>query len=114
MDYENLLTPLDILMRTITKLSRTHWHTTYCGNQRHGAMGYTNLLDTIHHEKYKMIQSAQEAGGLSPIAAQQMLMRLAESLNIPMTTQSPILIRYIDSTDIRLANNWRSRLDVMR
>jgi hypothetical protein len=33
------------------------------GSTKYGALGYTNIVDKIHHEKYKMLHSAQETGG---------------------------------------------------
>jgi hypothetical protein len=55
-------------------------------------------------------QAAQETGGPSKTAVQQMMMRLMENLSIPTTTGSPILLSNIDAKDIRQAKSWPSSL----
>jgi hypothetical protein len=75
-EYENHFRPLDRTMRQLTNCSRTLPAQLMFGSTKYGSLGYTNIVDKIQHEKYKMLQSAQETGGPSKTAVQQMMMRL--------------------------------------
>ena len=71
-------------------------------------MELPDLLPKIQYEKYKMIQRAQENGGLSHCAANTMLCRVAALNNIPHTDTSPILYAHMDMPELARAKNWIS------
>ena len=107
-EYTKLLSPLHRVTRTLTGNRRTIASQLLTGPPKYGYTGLNDLVAMIQKEKYKMVQRAQENGGLSNLAVNRMLTRLTEINNIPATIGSPILLAHMDMTELKKAKNWIS------
>ena len=107
-EYETLLQPLNQILRQLTYNRPTLAAQLITGSSRYGNVDLPDLLPKIQHEKYKMLQRAQENGGLSRCAVDNMLRRVAELNSIPHTDSSPILYAQMDLKELNSAKNWIS------
>ena len=104
--YIELFRPLDKAMRQMT-----HNRPTIPAHMLHGAIRYgciylSNIVQTIQHEKLKMIQRAQDLNPEAARAAAQSLRRVADFMAIPYTAGGSLTLGLMDDEDLEKNPCW--------
>ena len=107
-EYDRLVNPLRQILRSLTHNRTSIPAHLITGSPRYGCVGLPDLNTRIQHEKYKMVQRAQESGGLVAAAVNSILERVADYNSIPHTVGSPILFTHMDKAELKKAKNWIS------